>query len=466
MHVKINNFLVQNQVQSKQEILDGINYSVFPVIMMTEGVHAGSGGPVLYTQAELQSFYQTWNGTPVTLGHPTIEGSPVSANQPEFYQTKVVGKVFNTSFEDGKLKAEVWLQEDKTNILAPALLNGLRTGMKLDVSTGLFDDGVKQSGVFNGEEYQAIAKNIRPDHLALLPGETGACSWADGCGVRANQGGKMKRTKEPMISKEEFIQVHAAKKEQASFQQVMDALRAKVYALDIQGERYCYVKEAWPDKVVYSVENRAIGVKETMYQRTYSLVDGNVEWTSDPILVEQKTTYEPITNNKENKMKTMRECCPAKVDELIKANAKFTQADQEMLLNMSEDAFARVIDLSAPTIVEKEVIKEVKVNAEPKAVTFDDLLANADPGTRESIQYGQELVKKERDSFISRIKANKSNAFSDAELNAFDLTMLSKLAKTAAPVVNYMGDGHRSAPFIAEDVEPLPETSNAWVETK
>ena len=167
-------------------------------------------------------------------------------------------------------------------------------------------------------------------------------------------------------------------------------------------------------------------------------------------------------------MKTMKECCPAKVDELITANAKFTEADKEMLLNLTEDGFARIIEVSAPEIKEviKEVVKEVKVNEAPKDVTFQDLLANADPETRESIQYGQQLVKREREGFITRIKANKANAFSDEELNAFDLGMLSKIAKTAAPTVNYLGGNNRQPVFELEEVEPLPDTGIEWPEAK
>jgi len=35
-------------------------------------------------------------------------------------------------------------------------------------------------------QYNEAAKNLRPDHLALLPGGTGACSWDASCGIRAN----------------------------------------------------------------------------------------------------------------------------------------------------------------------------------------------------------------------------------------------------------------------------------------
>ena len=165
-------------------------------------------------------------------------------------------------------------------------------------------------------------------------------------------------------------------------------------------------------------------------------------------------------------MKTMRECCPVKVDELIKANTKFQETDKEMLLNMTEDAFARVIDLSSPVIKEviKEVVKEVQINAAPP--TFDELLANADPKLQESIQHGQRLVAQERLNLVTRIKTNKANSFSDDELAAFNLDMLGKLAAMIPVPVNWTANaGVRQMP-AADGPAPLPEMEDTWREQK
>ena len=42
-------------------------------------------------------------------------------------------------------------------------------------------------GNYMGKSYTYIAKNYRPDHLAVLPDNSGACSISDGCGVLVNQ---------------------------------------------------------------------------------------------------------------------------------------------------------------------------------------------------------------------------------------------------------------------------------------
>ena len=70
------------------------------------------------------------------------------------------------------------------------ILVALQSGKMLEQSTGLFADLEEKEGEFDGQKYKWIARNIRPDHVAILPHEEGACSIADGCGTpRVNQSG-------------------------------------------------------------------------------------------------------------------------------------------------------------------------------------------------------------------------------------------------------------------------------------
>lgn len=169
-------------IQTKE--LDGKKHLVVPVVMMVEGVHNGSRGPLFHSIEELGKIPASWNGIPVTVTHPQKDENYISANSPEI---PIVGRVYNTYAEDGKLKGEVWIDEAKIKKISPTALAYIMQGRALDVSVGVFTDEEPTSGEWNGEVYTAIALNHRPDHLALLPGESGACSWADGCGIRVNK---------------------------------------------------------------------------------------------------------------------------------------------------------------------------------------------------------------------------------------------------------------------------------------
>lgn len=183
--------MINNAYSIRTEMYDGKAHIVVPVIMMKEGVHSGSQGPIFHSSSELSKMVDAWNGIPAVIYHPKdSDGDYISANSPT---VPYVGKIFNTNFSDGALRAEVWLNKEKLSSISPLAAAYIKQQKPLDVSVGVFTDTEMMVGEWNDESYIGVAKNYRPDHLALLPGETGACSWEDGCGIRVNietNGGK------------------------------------------------------------------------------------------------------------------------------------------------------------------------------------------------------------------------------------------------------------------------------------
>jgi hypothetical protein len=173
----------------REKKLDGRNHLVVPVTMMVEGVHSGSRGPLFHSISELGKYPAAWDGRPVTINHPQVDGNNVSANDPEILEIYKVGNIFNTKVKGEKLTAEAWLDIEKLKAISPEVFEAIEGGKLLEVSVGVFSDEDDLEGEWQGETYQAIAKNHRPDHLALLPCSVGACSLADGCGLGVNKEG-------------------------------------------------------------------------------------------------------------------------------------------------------------------------------------------------------------------------------------------------------------------------------------
>lgn len=124
----------------RQENYQGVMHLVVPVVMMVEGVHNGSRGPLFHSIEELGRFPDAWNGRPVIIDHPTEDGRNVSANSPEIMENKVIGIVFNTHVDGKKLKAEVWLNEDRLRQSSPTVLAALQKTEPVEVSVGVFTD--------------------------------------------------------------------------------------------------------------------------------------------------------------------------------------------------------------------------------------------------------------------------------------------------------------------------------------
>ncbi len=170
----------------RYEMLDGKKYLVVPTVMLTEGVHTGTAGPLYYPPSELERTPQTCNSRPIVLYHPTMSGGEgISACAPDVIERQGVGTVFNSSY-DGRLRSESWLDEDKLRRVDNRVLEALDNNKTVEVSTGLYHDTENTTGEWNGEKYSAIIRNLQLDHLAILPDQKGACSVADGAGLLRN----------------------------------------------------------------------------------------------------------------------------------------------------------------------------------------------------------------------------------------------------------------------------------------
>ena len=168
---------------TRYALLDGRKHLVVPVVALVAGVVNG----FLVEPEELSHFADAWNGRPIPIRHPKQDGEYISANLPEVIERQVVGQFFNAHIADGeKLAGELWLDIAKCEALggdALATLRRLEAGKPVEVSTAYFCDVNPSIGNHNGQTYTGIQRNLRPDHLALLPDEIGACSWKDGCGA-------------------------------------------------------------------------------------------------------------------------------------------------------------------------------------------------------------------------------------------------------------------------------------------
>lgn len=172
------------QTQASQYRTDTLNskqYLVAPVVAIVAGVLNGELVPL----EEISNGYPSWNGRPVTLDHPNVDGVYVTANHPKVWEQYVVGQLFNVDFAVDRLKGEVWIDVSLAGKSQDGreLLQRLREGLPIEVSTAYFRNLMPETGEVNGEWYEGIAHDLKPDHLAILLHSAGACSWADGCGV-------------------------------------------------------------------------------------------------------------------------------------------------------------------------------------------------------------------------------------------------------------------------------------------
>ncbi len=386
--------------KTRREEIDGVEYLVAPMVALRTGVYqcANCEHPELYSASVFARIPESWNDRPVTLGHPMRGGVFVSAGSQDVWTQEGLGRIRNARRSGEKLLLEAWIDLEKADQIgdeATDLVSLLEDDEGIDVSVGAFVETHDKPGTFRGKEYQRQQLSYVPDHVALLPGQTGACSWEDGCGaprvnhehIEANlmtlqTGGPLRDgngrflpndavageggTPEAILPLErlpsgdlrlkinkpcscggeggtctcgEPAEVESLLTGLLSFEAsaISDKARMQIIMTGLKEKigrnKYFYIVEVFDDKVIYESEG---GV----YSRDYSISgDGSTVTLADS---EVRGTliaeFKPITVQQE---KTMKERQKA-VDRLI-ASTKWTEEDRDGLLAMSDTSFARLV---------------------------------------------------------------------------------------------------------------------------
>jgi hypothetical protein len=447
---------------------EGQQYLVLPTIMMVEGVHTGSAGPIFYSEQELGSNLESWNGRPVTIDHPNVNGSPVSANLPSQLELRV-GYVFNAHMEGRKLRAEAWVNIAQLEERSPETFAIISNRNPLDVSIGVFSDTASESGDWNDEEYQGIANNLRPDHLALLPAARGACSWDDGCGIRTNKhkGGtnvkndeneikEILRNAHPhiLVNIGEVTETVSILDNAAGYSAILNKLQNMLNRLDSE-MYYYFLEEVYADHFIYRTYNRESS-EDKYFQRGYTVnEDESITFADAYQEVRRETSFVTVNvntklkrtsfNNKSN-MKT--NATPCSIDSLIKNTASgFTETDKEWLTNLTQEQVDTLANglkpVEAPAVVTPQVpaagATEAVVNSETLKNSVQEILKNQSNPVEfidnffpsevaRQMKAGLQMYRQNRDGMIDSIVANSD--FSKEELETFEDAHLAKIQKS------------------------------------
>lgn len=296
----------------RTETFEGVEYTVLPVVALVEGVvwAVNAASPEFVPASTLEQGYTAWNGRPCVLNHPSDGTQIVSANTPEILTALCFGKVFNAMGADGKLTMEAWLDPIKAAAVGPAavdIIDRALAGKIVEVSVGVLLALEKTAGVFKNKTYSGIWRVITPDHLALLQdGETGACSAAMGCGIRAAHAHTI--TSEGM----EIVEMAEPKTKTPTVrglkQRMADVIRAlggnltpDISDVDIRTELrealaakepgLSYVVAVYSDRVVFEVWEAG---DYCLFQRSYNMVGEDATVADDRVAVEYVVSYVPV----------------------------------------------------------------------------------------------------------------------------------------------------------------------------
>ena len=439
-HFEVNRTFHFNGDGVRYDRMEGRDYIVVPMVMITEGIHNGSNGPLFYPEDEFTRNPGTWNHIPVVVYHPSINGVGVSACDPDILTVHKVGVVMNTKWDSSakKLRAEAWIEENRANDVDERIMERINNREMMEVSTGLFSEHYKVDGEHNGEEYEVVARNFHADHLALLPDQIGACSIADGGGLlQTNADGgitwKNDKIREAALAYANHIVTNALSHDNIR-QALWGALRS-LFGEDV----HTWIEDVYENFFVYSALDK-------LYRLNYTASDTQVTVTGEPEEVVRVTEYRTLNgafvgNNQpeENEMSKKKT-----VDELIaNKGTQWAETDRAFLMNQDSDTlakFAPVANSEGGEEVDGEEGDTTQDPAQPAQPPATAPAVPAEPATnaitmenlpqeiREVYAFGAQAIQQQRATANARILAAPGNVFTEAQLNAMDLNQLNQTA--------------------------------------
>jgi hypothetical protein len=401
-----------------------------------------------------------------------------------------VGFLRNSRFEaeENKLRSDLCIDMARAGRISPQSLTTILSDGHLEVSTGVYTDEDASPGTWNDESFIASVIDYAPDHLALLPGGRGACSWADGCGVRANadEGGKetdMKgsggTTGRLRTILNNVAEALGLKVQEMSLDDRRTAIRNAVYALDNTSWSH-YIVEVYDSWLVYEANAKSSNDPSAvmpspstrLYKRSYTIdaQTGAATLSDDAQEVREETSYVPVNgqpgtaagspaaNEAAGDDQAKKEAETMKKNELIEKLigcpcTRFTANDQAFLETLNEEQLEKlqppdgvgVLPTEPPAPTQNQTPAPADPPAEPPK-------QNADPKPKpegiqitadqfRTLQRAEARDKAEKDQLVTKLLANQHNPFTKDQLEAKELEELKALAQLGHVEVDYGPQG-------------------------
>lgn len=413
----------------RYDVLEGRRHLVAPASMLGEGVWEGSEGPVFYSGEELEKWVPSWNNKPAVVYHPKTEtGDYTSACDSLTLNTRGIGRVLSTRYKDSALRSEVWLDVERTRSIDNRILVALEKGEKVEISTGLFFDAEMTAGEYKGKKYGMIARNHRPDHLAILPDQIGAFSIASGGGLLALNAAV---SRQPERTQQILLRGlwTAAKPcggvitgNELSFSQIGSQLVDVLASTYGQPGRYWsgYICEIYPDRVIfYGPTGPSSPVDmDQLWMVGYTITDTDVTLNGDPVSVERVVTYrtpsgDSYTANTAGGLTQVKKETEMAFDKKVHVNSLighgFVEADRVWLEKLDEPQLEKikpVVNTGDPPPPPVPAPAAPPPAPPVKPQTFEEMLANADPKRKRQFAAMEKAFTERRKQWIDKILAN------------------------------------------------------------
>ena len=407
---RVNVRVAVNAASIRREQHNGREHIVIPSFTLPDEVIMNGG---LYPHDEIEKAYASLEGTLAPLGHPQVDGEYVSARQPEAINSYHVG-AWNRNVKrvGNRISVEKWLDVEyaKNTEGGRQVLSAIDKGEPVHTSTGIFLD---REMTPNADGYGWIARNMSLDHDAILIGETGAATPADGVGMMVNKTFVI-NSAIPVVNEDALDDSYGEK---------LAILSEAVKERFATSDSYAYVQDFDDRALIYVTP-------EGTYTIDYHYEGDNPILTGESKVVTVETSYKVKTNSMIEHVRSVLKYFSTKTKQPV------VQVNTPEETDMTPEEVQAIVDKAVGAAVDAVNLKLNSSEAQVKSLQ-DALQANSDS-----------LLKDKRAAVAAKHGEVVANALSGEALDAMFASV-----QTAAGIVS-------GSPVVNKDAENITVDSH------
>lgn len=360
--VNIASLVVNSDIRT--ETIEGVEFTVIPSRTLPKDVVMNS---IMYPSEEVEAAISTLDMSPVTLGHPVVNGKFAPASDPISQaaygilgaHNRVKGKTDDGRWVVEKLIPTEQLQNTERG---KKLAEAIKHKRPIHTSTGVYLTKEPEIGVnAMGQEYTSRAKIDRFDHDAILLNEVGAATPEQGVGLFVNEAGEKEET--------EVMYVNLSSGDDFSMSsngmrmKLQDAAR-KQFNPEEDDDMWIYVEDFNETKVIVCQKNKQFAVE-------YKMVGDEIEFVGELKKVESAGfKFTEVIGRIVDKMISVVKSEPSDESQTVNSNREGNEVDETKVQEMIANALAAQEAKSAEVIkqaIDGTVAAALAANAQTQA---------------------------------------------------------------------------------------------------
>ena len=360
--VNISTLVANSEIRT--EVVEGISFTVLPSRTLPPNIVMNG---ILYDEKDVEASIGTLDMSPVTIGHPVVNGKFAPASDPISQaaygilgaHNRVKGKTDDGRWVVEKLIPTEQLQNTERG---KKLAEAIKHKRPIHTSTGVYLTKEPEIGVnAMGQDYQFRAKIDRFDHDAILLNERGAATPEQGVGIFVNESGESEET--------EVMYVNLSSGDDFSMSsngmrmKLQDAAR-KQFNPEDDDDMWIYVEDFNETKAIVCQKNNQFAVE-------YKVVGDEIEFIGELKKVESAGfKFTEVIGRIVDKVISVVKSEPSDVSQTVNSNREGNEVDETKVQEMIANALAAKEAEKAQAIkdaVEQGVAAALAANAQTQS---------------------------------------------------------------------------------------------------